>query len=285
MCPARDLPAVDMPVAMRGRVTSAASAARRVDPEWLDALPPSDPRALRSRRDLERVNAIMRHAECLRRMLTAGLGRPPAKIIELGGGDGRLLLAVAKRIGRAWPGVVATIVDPRAVVAPATREAFAALGWRVEIAHEDAESYLRRGDDCEHRGGVGDAIGRGAGADAGRGAAADAIIATLFLHHLEDEALRRLFAQAAHRASLFAACEPRRSAGAAAGSRLLWAIGCNDVSRHDAVVSVRAGFTGRELSALWPSDGWQLDERRAGLFTHAFVASRTSAGRPASGAA
>lgn len=272
MCPARDLP----PAARRS-VRHASFAARRVEPEWLDALPPSDPRALRSRRDLERINAIMRHAECLRRMLTAGLARPPAKVIELGGGDGRLLLAIANRIGRAWPDVVATIVDPRALVAPATREAFAALGWRVEIAHEDAESYLRRADASEHRGAAAGAIGHGA--------RADAIIANLFLHHLEDEALRRLFAYAADRASLFAACEPRRSAAGATGSRLLWAIGCNDVSRHDAVVSVRAGFTGRELSALWPSAGWQLDERRAGLFTHAFVAARTSADRSAGEAA
>jgi hypothetical protein len=47
------------------------------------------------------------------------------------------------------------------------------------------------------------------------------------------------------------------------------------VTRHDAVLSVRAGFAGRELSALWPSaDGWKLEERRAGLFSHLFVAHR-----------
>jgi hypothetical protein len=56
---------------------------------------------------------------------------------------------------------------------------------------------------------------------------------------------------------------------------LLWAIGCNAVTRHDATVSVRAGFSGNELSALWPADsGWQLTERRAGFFSHVFVARR-----------
>ena len=59
------------------------------------------------------------------------------------------------------------------------------------------------------------------------------------------------------------------------GSHLLWAIGCNDVTRHDAVLSVEAGFSGCELSALWPeSNEWQLHEHAARLFTHCFVARR-----------
>ena len=37
----------------------------------------------------------------------------------------------------------------------------------------------------------------------------------------------------------------------------------------------RAGFAGRELSALWPDEaGWQLDERPAAPFSHLFVARR-----------
>jgi len=71
------------------------------------------------------------------------------------------------------------------------------------------------------------------------------------------------------------AVEPRRSAPALTCSRLLWAIGCNTVTRHDAVVSVGAGFAGRELAALWPSatpDHWDLAEESAGLFGHLFVA-------------
>jgi hypothetical protein len=40
-------------------------------------------------------------------------------------------------------------------------------------------------------------------------------------------------------------------------------------------VSVRAGFTGRELSRLWPRDeNWELHETAAGLFSHLFVARR-----------
>jgi hypothetical protein len=52
----------------------------------------------------------------------------------------------------------------------------------------------------------------------------------------------------------------------------VWVLGCNAVTRHDAVVSVRAGFAGKELSAAWPPGAWQLEERVAWPFTHLFVA-------------
>jgi len=105
------------------------------------------------------------------------------------------------------------------------------------------------------------------------GAPLDAIVANLFLHHLDAAGLRRLFALAAARAPLFIACEPRRSRLALAASRLVGLIGANDVTRHDSVVSVRAGFRDRELSAAWPA-GWQLLERPAWPFSHLFVARR-----------
>jgi hypothetical protein len=52
-------------------------------------------------------------------------------------------------------------------------------------------------------------------------------------------------------------------------------IGCNDVTRHDAAISVRAGFRDGELSACWPiAAGWTLTEKRAPPFSHLFVARR-----------
>jgi hypothetical protein len=43
------------------------------------------------------------------------------------------------------------------------------------------------------------------------------------------------------------------------------------------VVSVRAGFSGEELSALWPDrQTWRLTERRAGIFSHLFIAQKMS---------
>ena len=64
----------------------------------------------------------------------------------------------------------------------------------------------------------------------------------------------------------FVACEPRRSrARRSLGSRLLGLIGCNDVTRHDAVVSVRAGFRGRRARRALAGRrrGWTLREGRA----------------------
>jgi hypothetical protein len=100
----------------------------------------------------------------------------------------------------------------------------------------------------------------------------DAIVCNLFLHHLDGDLLSDVLALAAERAPLFVACEPRRARIALEASRMLWVLGANDVTRHDAVVSVRAGFTGQELSAAWPPGNWHLEERMAWPFTHFFSA-------------
>jgi len=97
----------------------------------------------------------------------------------------------------------------------------------------------------------------------------------LFLHHFADHQLARLFGLLAKCCRAVVACEPARARLALGGVALLPLIGCNHVTRHDARVSVRAGFRGHELSALWPAhDGWELNESRAGLFGHRFVARR-----------
>ena len=62
-----------------------------------------------------------------------------------------------------------------------------------------------------------------------------------------------------------------------AGSHLLGLIGCNDVTRHDAVVSVHAGFRDAEISrgmAARLERLGTLHETAAGAFSHLFVARR-----------
>ena len=84
-----------------------------------------------------------------------------------------------------------------------------------------------------------------------------------------------LLSLAARRTRVLIACEPRRSRRALLASQLLGVIGCNDVTRHDAVVSVHAGFRDGELSGLWPGGAqWALREHAHGLFSHCFVAVR-----------
>ena len=106
------------------------------------------------------------------------------------------------------------------------------------------------------------------------GAAITFVFQQLFLHHFEPGRLACLLALVAKRTRFFVACEPRRSGTALLGSRLLGLVGCNDVTRHDAVVSVRAGFRDREISALWPVGGWDTEESPRGLFSHCFIARR-----------
>ena len=200
---------------------------------------------MRSRRDLVRVNAVMMQHRMMARAL-AGLPRPRL-LADLGGGDGRFLLGVARRL-KQWRGVKAVILDRQAIVSHQTREAFQALGWSCEVMQGDIFETLPQ-------------------------LSPDIVTANLFLHHFEDGALARLLGSVASRAAGFVTCEPRRSAFAVLGARLVFMLGANDVSRHDALASVRAGFAGRDLSSLWPnSAGWEIEERGAFPFTHQFVA-------------
>lgn len=243
---------------------------RKLEPEWLDQLPADDPRAIRSRRDLRRINAWMRNAGSMASELVKyAAGRQPQCIVDLGSGDGQFMLQVARLLAPRWPRVKIILHDRQNIVSRVTCEGFAALQWQVETISADVFTFLE---------------------DA-RSARVDVITSNLFLHHFGDEQLRRLLAQMAELAWLVVACEPRRARYVVRFSRLLWAIGCNDVSIHDAIVSARAGFDGKELSALWPSheqspgaDRWELHERRAGFFSHCFAARRaTPAGQVSTG--
>jgi hypothetical protein len=223
----------------------------------MDVLPPEDPRAIRSRRDMQRVNRWMQQMGIMQRALTRYCGqRAPRTLLELGAGDGTFMLRLARRFAPHWKNVKVVLLDRQNIVSSETRKGFKALGWEAETITADAFDFLEQ---AKYQN-------------------VDVITANLFLHHFQYEKLTQLLLQAARITSLFVACEPRRSALALTGSRLLWAIGCNAVSRHDAVVSVRAGFAGQELSTLWPEQtNWQLREQAAGLFTHCFVAHRFGA--------
>jgi hypothetical protein len=175
--------------------------------------------------------------------------------VDLGGGDGRFMLDVARGLARHWPAVSVRIVDRQAALGGDTRAGFQTLGWHVEAVKAEVAEFL-------------------AGAPP---ASADAVVANLFLHHFESAQLQGLLAGAARLTPLFVACEPRRGRIPLLGSRLLWAVGCGAVTRYDAPVSVRAGFRDAELSQLWPQNGWRRHEASARLFTHTFAAVRERA--------
>jgi hypothetical protein len=220
--------------------------ARVLTSEILDVLSPDDPRARRSRRDLTRINAVMCQSAIMAEALS--VFPPPKLIADLGGGDGRFMLRVARRLAGRWPGVTVMIADRRAIVGVETRACFARIGWRCENLTGDVLETLPL-------------------------IRPDIVTANLFLHHLDDAALARLLMLVARQARGFVACEPRRSALGLMGARMVFALGANAVTRHDAVASVRAGFRGYELTDLWPAAGnWRLGERSVLPFTHLFRA-------------
>lgn len=229
---------------------------RALQPELLDSLPAGDPLAVASRKDLRRVNTWMGHGRLLcqaAQRLLAG-SASPCRIVEIGAGDGTLMLGVARTLAPKLGPVHLTLVDRVRVVEPATLSAFENLDWKVDVIETDLWAWIDRSDPRP----------------------ADLTVANLFLHHFDREALTGLMHHLQVRTRAFLACEPRRHQIGLWGARLLAFAGCNRITRHDAVISVRAGFSSQELSRLWPNDpAWVIEESRVGWFTHLFVTRRS----------
>lgn len=244
---------------------------RVVLPEVLDGLAADDRTALRSRRDLQRMHRAMGTRGTLMRALralplthTRSASPTLLRVLELGAGDGSLMLRVARSLQGQWPAVALTLLDRLPLLTAATVAEYALAGWTVTAE-------------------VGDAIDWAARANAERFAPPqsrpswDVIVANLFLHHFRTAELAALLAAVAGSSVHFVACEPRRAWLAWAGSHLVGALGANAVTREDAVLSVHAGFRDQELRVLWPATSdWILSEAAVGLFSHCFVASRAT---------
>ena len=216
---------------------------RVLEAELLDALPATDQRARHSRRDLRKLNWIMGHRRHMVRMMQ---NADFDTLIDLGTGDGQFARSVAQSLNR--PCRLVFVDQQRVPDAPA------------DIIVSDVMSFLRSFEPRPRT----------------------ALMANLFLHHLTDDLLREMFLEASCKVDWFFACEPRRARLSLMAIRLLPLIGCNAVTRHDAAVSIRAGFFGQELSGLWPREqsrareqaAWKLREYEAGFASHCFMASR-----------
>ena len=181
---------------------------RALQPEILDRLPPGHPDALHNRRNLRRLNALMGNFRWFAATLP-GLLRPGERALELGAGDGALGLALA-RIGMRIDGLD---LWPRPVAWP--RQA----AWH----RADLRSFAGYGD-------------------------YPVVFGNLIFHQFSGPELAELGAALSRTARVVAACEParrRRFQLLMRGvSPLLRA---NYVTRHDAHVSIAAGFVGDEL--------------------------------------
>ncbi len=227
---------------------------RTLHSELVDELPADDPEAMGSRRDLRLLNFLMGHTGILARSLKSVCRRHTSlRLVEIGAGDGRVLVRIARSLGVKWHDVDVIFVDLQDLLLTETKADFAELNWGARSVKSDVLEWLE--NTAEEK--------------------CDVILANLVLHHFSDEQLKSLFSLAARKTDAFIAVEPKRAKFPLFCAKWLSLIGCNPVTCHDAPISVRAGFKNQELSALWPSDGnWELKERAAGLFSHHFVARR-----------
>ncbi len=230
---------------------------RRVTPEILDELPASDPRARRSRaRPAAHQPDHGRGDLAQARAQRTAADRPRTRSSSSVRATGRSRYGSRAASASAWLGTHLTLLDLEPIVAQKTADAIRAGGWTLEVvAARRARLARARPDRTES-------------------ASCSRICSCITSR---ASASTRLLGGIAARADAFVCCEPRRSRFALAGSRLLGLIGCNDVTRHDAVVSVQAGFRDGEIGAAWRgavAGGWALTESAAGAFSHLFVARR-----------
>lgn len=183
---------------------------RIVEPEILDTLAPDDPEAKRSRADLRFINKMMGGEAWILRELKKLDG--VESVVELGAGEGRL----ASAIKAAFPDVRVLAVD--LVKDPAREDD--GVEWVQANVLSDEYS-----------------VGPNT-----------VVVANLFLHHLEKEALITLGQRLGEAKALLLA-EPYRSRSALFWARLIYPF-VGRVTRYDMLVSIRAGFREGEIKEL-----------------------------------
>jgi SAM-dependent methyltransferase len=198
---------------------------RVVVPELLDHLPVDDPHAMRSRRDLRRINFLMGNERWIQRTLARFPAATRGGIVELGAGDGRLSGALARR----FPESPVTAID----LAPAPADLAPRVKW------QSGDLFAQPPPEP---GGV--------------------RIANLFLHHFEGDALKVLGRWVAN-AGLLVFNEPDRAALPHWLGRLMHPC-INQVTRHDMHASISAGFGPGEIQRHMGLDPgrWKIEEFR-----------------------
>jgi hypothetical protein len=212
---------------------------RTLQPEILDSLPPTAPDAQHSRRDLERINRVMRNSVWLRRTAPRVI-LPDDRALEIGAGTGQLCRSFQQLGIRCdgldlWP----TPVDWPAVQSWHQGNVFNFTDW----------------------------------------ARYSAVVGNLIFHQFSNDQLALLGESIRQHARVIVACEPARYRMFQVLFRALCPlIGANHVTLHDGHVSIGAGFRGDELPTLLglSSTKWDWQIETTVLGAYRMVAKRKS---------
>ena len=195
---------------------------RVIVPEILDLLDPSDPRAMRSRRDLGWIDLFLGNSRWIAGKLKSQ-DPVPTRILEIGAGEGDL----CRRIKASLPSSSVTGLD--LIGRPAN------LSADIDWISGDFFDTLSA-------------------------TSADACVGSLILHHFSDRALRELGSRMKSFRCL-AFCEPLRGRAPLFFSTMSSPF-MGEVTQHDMPASIRAGFRLGELPALLGLDSgdWKINE-------------------------
>lgn len=204
---------------------------RIVEPEIIDQLPADHPDVLRSRTDLRVINFLMGNERWIARKIDESPGARVNGVLEIGAGEGTLL----ERIARKHPGIPLTACD----LAPRPARLADAIRWDQRDVFECL---------AEASGGI--------------------LAANLFLHHFEDPDLER-FRGLLGKFEVVCINEPYRTAQTIMDARFLLPF-VGRATKHDMMVSIRAGFLPGELPERLGLDSgdWRITEEtswRGGL--------------------
>jgi hypothetical protein len=204
---------------------------RVVEPEIIDQLPPDDPDVKRSRLDLKVINFLMGNERWIARHLARFPAALEKGVVEIGAGEGTLL----RRLAKAHPTIPLTACD----LAPRPAELPARIAWDRRDVFESLASV---------QGGV--------------------LAANLFLHHFQHDELER-FRPFMERFDVVCFNEPYRVEQTILDARFMLPF-VGRATKHDMMVSIRAGFIHGELPERLGLDAakWRVREEttwRGGL--------------------
>lgn len=187
---------------------------RKIGREKLDGLPPSHPHSLASRRDLHRINQLLGTRSWFGRVLPDLVGSS-GRILELGAGEGMLSGFLRQRPDQASLWQWHTL-DIQAVPSRINE----GLRWHEAdlLQFDEYHSY-------------------------------EVVFGNFILHQFQNNELQSLGERLQDGPKALIFQEPWRRSAFYWGSLLL-TLFMNPVTRHDARVSVRAGFQGEELVGL-----------------------------------